>query len=163
MRPTTAAWYNQRTLRLRIECFHSRGQHLCKFIGTKECVCVRKEFNSQRISLGHQHGRRDVMWKHSRWCLNIQPKRSPFSFRYLICRFLDDLKYIALTILDRNKKRQVVYEYLNPSRNSKWIHILKYGPTYNNISKEVRHHKNSNFWNYGLSWHIQKKNNWKSP
>ena len=59
-----------------IECFHSRGQHLCRFIGTKESVCIRKEFNSQRIDLGHQHGcrfivlghqygRRDVMWKHS--------------------------------------------------------------------------------------------------
>ena len=59
-----------------IECFHSRGQHLCKFIGTKESVCIRKEFNSHRIGLGHQHGRRfivlghqygrrDVMWKHS--------------------------------------------------------------------------------------------------
>ena len=59
-----------------IECFHSRGQHLCKFIGTKESVCIRKEFNSHRTSLGHQHGRhfivlghqygrRDVMWKHS--------------------------------------------------------------------------------------------------
>ena len=59
-----------------IECFHSRGQHVCKFIRTKESVCIRKEFNSQRIGLGHQHGRhfivlghqygrRDVMWKHS--------------------------------------------------------------------------------------------------
>lgn len=36
-----------------------------------------------------------------------------------ISRFLDDLRCIALTILDRNKKRQVVYEYLNPSRNSR--------------------------------------------
>ena len=44
-----------------IECFHSRGQHLCKFNVTKECFCIRKELNSQRISLGHQHGRRDVM------------------------------------------------------------------------------------------------------
>ena len=59
-----------------IECFHSRGQHSCKHIGTKESVCIRKEFNSHRsglghqhgrrfIVLGHQHGRRDVMWKHS--------------------------------------------------------------------------------------------------
>ena len=46
----------------RIECFHSRRQHLCKFIGTKESVCIRKEFNSQRISLGHQHGRRHVIY-----------------------------------------------------------------------------------------------------
>ena len=56
--------------------FHSRSQHLCKFIRTKESVCIRKEFNSHRIVLGHQHGRRfivlghqygrrDVMWKHS--------------------------------------------------------------------------------------------------
>ena len=62
-----------------IDCFHSRGQHLCKFIETKESVCIRKEFNSQRIGLGHQHGRRftvlghqygrrDVMWKHSKKC-----------------------------------------------------------------------------------------------
>ena len=48
-----------------IECFHSRDQHRCKFIGTKETVCIRKEFNSQRTGLGHQYGRRDVMWKHS--------------------------------------------------------------------------------------------------
>ena len=59
---------------VRIECFYSRGQPLCKLIGTKECVCIRKEFNSQRTGLGHQHGRlfivlghqyarRNVMWK----------------------------------------------------------------------------------------------------
>ena len=35
-----------------IECFHSRRQHLCKFIGTKEGVCIRKEFNSLRTGLG---------------------------------------------------------------------------------------------------------------
>ena len=60
----------------RIERFHSRGQRLCKFIGTKESLCIRKEFHSHRIGLGHQHGRRFivlghqygsrvVMWKHS--------------------------------------------------------------------------------------------------
>lgn len=49
------------------------------------------------------------------------------SFRLLgTFRFLDDLKCIALTILDRNKKRQVVYEYLNPSRSSnKWTVMTK--------------------------------------
>ena len=45
-------------------CFHSRDQHLCKFIGTKESVCIRKEFNSQRIGLGHQHGRRFIVLGH---------------------------------------------------------------------------------------------------
>ena len=71
---TTATLGNTRVIV--IECFHSRGQHLCKFIETKESVCIRKEFNSHRTGLGHQHGRRfivlghqygrrDVMWKHS--------------------------------------------------------------------------------------------------
>ena len=45
---------NQPIAFLPFECFHSRGQHLCKFIGAKESVCIRKEFNFQRISLGHQ-------------------------------------------------------------------------------------------------------------
>ena len=44
-----------------IECFHSRGQHLCKFIGTKKSVYIRKEFNSHRTGLGHQHGRRFIV------------------------------------------------------------------------------------------------------
>ena len=47
-----------------IECFHSRGQHICKFIGTKESVCIRKEFNSQGTGLGHQHGRRFIVLGH---------------------------------------------------------------------------------------------------
>ena len=28
----------------------------------KRSVCIRKEFNSQRIGLGHQHGRRFIVW-----------------------------------------------------------------------------------------------------
>ena len=36
-----------------IEHFHSRGQHLCWFTGTKENVFIRKEFNPRRISLVH--------------------------------------------------------------------------------------------------------------
>ena len=66
-----------------IERFHSRGQHLCKLIGTKKSVCIRKEVNSHRTDLGHQHsrhlivlghqyGRRDVMWKHSILVFSIQ-------------------------------------------------------------------------------------------
>ena len=59
-----------------IERFHSRDQHLCKFMGTKESVYIREEINSHRIDLehqhgcrfivlGHQYGRREVMWKRS--------------------------------------------------------------------------------------------------
>ena len=45
-----------------IERIHSGGQPLCKFFGEKESIYIRKEFNSHRIFLVHQYGRRDVMW-----------------------------------------------------------------------------------------------------
>ena len=54
----------QDSVRGYIECFHSRGQHLCKSIGTKESVCIRKEFNSHRTGLEHQHGRRFIVLGH---------------------------------------------------------------------------------------------------
>ena len=47
-----------------IERFQSRDQHLCKFMGTKESACIRKEFNSHRIGLEHQHGRRFIVLEH---------------------------------------------------------------------------------------------------
>ena len=46
------------------EYLHSRGQHLCKFIGTKESVSIRKELNSHWTGLGHQHGRRFIVLGH---------------------------------------------------------------------------------------------------
>ena len=54
-----------------IECFHSRAQHLCKFVGTKESVCIRKGFNCQRTSLGHQHGRRFIVLGHQYGCRDV--------------------------------------------------------------------------------------------
>ena len=36
-----------------IECFHSRDQHLC--------ICIRKEFSSHRVGLGHQRGHRFIV------------------------------------------------------------------------------------------------------
>ena len=47
-----------------MERLHSRGQHLCKFIGTKESVCIKKEINSHGTGLGHQHGRRFIVLGH---------------------------------------------------------------------------------------------------
>ena len=44
--------------------FHSPGQHLCKFIGTKESFYLRKEFNPQRMFLLHQHGRYFIVLQH---------------------------------------------------------------------------------------------------
>ena len=49
---------------LAIERFHSRDQHLYKFIETKGSVYIRKEFNSHRICLVHEHGRRFIALEH---------------------------------------------------------------------------------------------------
>ena len=43
-----------------IDCFHSRGLQLCKFLGRKERFYMGKEFNPQRICSAHQHGRRII-------------------------------------------------------------------------------------------------------
>jgi len=59
-----------------IERFHSRGQQPCKFFGTKERFYIRKEFNSQRISLEHQHGRRFIVSEHQYGCHDVRWKRS---------------------------------------------------------------------------------------
>ena len=59
-----------------IERFHSRGQHLCQFIGTKESFYVRKEFNSHRVVLVHQHGRRFIVLEHLYGCRAVMWKRS---------------------------------------------------------------------------------------
>ena len=61
-----------------IEHFHSRDYWPYWFTETKESICIKIEFNSQRFSLGHQHGLRDVMWKHSydwitiKWRISIK-------------------------------------------------------------------------------------------
>jgi len=46
--PTSKYYYvvHASTCNFKIERFHSRGQQLCKFIGTKESFYIRKEFNS---------------------------------------------------------------------------------------------------------------------
>ena len=48
----------------RKEPLHSGGQHLCKFIETKESVYITKEFNSHRTGLEHQNGRRFIVLEH---------------------------------------------------------------------------------------------------
>ena len=37
--------------------FHSRDYRPYWFTETRESICIKIEFNSQRFSLGHQHGR----------------------------------------------------------------------------------------------------------
>ena len=59
-----------------IERFHSRGQLTCKFIGTKGSVYIRKELNSHRTGLVHQHGRRFIVLEHQYGCRDVMCKRS---------------------------------------------------------------------------------------
>ena len=59
-----SASYILKEFQIVIECFHSRDHHLCKCFGTKESICIRKEFISLRTGLGHQHGRRFIVLGH---------------------------------------------------------------------------------------------------
>ena len=78
----------QRNSRDLIDCFHSRVQHLWKLIETKESVCIRKEFNSQRTGLQHKHGRRFIILEHQYGHRDVMWKRyfgeSLFTFFCLI-------------------------------------------------------------------------------
>ena len=58
-----------------IERFYSSGQ-LYKFIGTKGSVYIRKEFNSHRICLELQHGRRFIILEHQNERRDVMWKRS---------------------------------------------------------------------------------------
>ena len=68
-----------------IERFHSRGQRLCKFILTKESVYIRKEFNSHRTGLGHQHGHRFIVLGHQYGRHGVMCKHYHWKEIYCFC------------------------------------------------------------------------------
>ena len=70
--------------------FHSRGQHLCKFIGTTESVYIKKEFNSHRTGLGHKHGRRFIVWGHKYGHHDVMWKHT-IPLGIVACPFSDNL------------------------------------------------------------------------
>ena len=45
-------------------------------MGTKESVYIRKESNSQRIGVEHQHGRRFIVLEHQYGRRDVMRKRS---------------------------------------------------------------------------------------
>ena len=105
-----------------IECFHSRGQHLCKFIGKKESVSIRKEFKSQRTALGHQHGRRFIVLgrKYGRrdvsentlFSLGFTQWQVPMVNISLVCGFFP-------------RTYQTYYTFQTISRNLPWLNKVK--------------------------------------
>ena len=54
-----------------MERFLSRGQLTCKFLGTKGSIYIRKELNSHRTGLVHQHGRRFIVLEHQYGCRDV--------------------------------------------------------------------------------------------
>ena len=49
---------------MRIDRFQSRDRRPYSFNETKESICTKIEFNSQRVSLAHQHGRHSFAFVH---------------------------------------------------------------------------------------------------
>jgi len=66
-----------------VERFHSRGQHLCKFIGKKESVYTKNEFNSYRNGLKHQNGRYGIVLENQFGHRDVMCKRSLYFQRNL--------------------------------------------------------------------------------
>ena len=90
------------------ERFQSRGWHLGKFIATKESVCIRKEFNSHRIGLGHQHG---AVTSSENALLFSPPIRS-------FCHANASLRF-AIQETKTDQKRQDTSRGISPEINSK--------------------------------------------
>ena len=51
--------------------------------GTKESVCIRKAFKSQRICLEHQHGRRFIVLERQYGRRDVMSKRSIECFTHV--------------------------------------------------------------------------------
>ena len=95
---TNAVFYSNYT----IGHFHSGGRHLCKFVGTKESVCIRKEFNSHRIGLEHQHGCRFIVLGHQYGSLNIMWKHSILLICQLTCWLTWSTCWLMLSNIDQD-------------------------------------------------------------
>ena len=104
-----------KTLYTCIECFHSRGQHLCEFIRTKGSVCIRKEYTSRRMpgrnwefNRLELHSSHDLVFK--MWQNNKTQDWSDFqSFLSLIVSFFFFLIFFQIFI---TKSHWVPPEYL---------------------------------------------------
>ena len=97
-----------------IERFHSRGHHhLCKIIGTKESVFIRREFNSHRTGLEHQDGRCVFILKHQYGHCDVMLKlsivlyeTSTFYDKTLSCRYISFMPF---------NSRHIIFRFLPPS------------------------------------------------
>ena len=92
-----------------MECFHLRGQHLRKFIETKESVCIRKEHNSQRIGLGHQHGRHFTVLGHQYGRRDVMSKHS-----IKLSKYISELRHVCLFLGEIMCSLCVLNELLEP-------------------------------------------------
>ena len=92
-----------------IECSQSRGQHLCKFIGTKESVSIRKEFNSHRTGLGHQHGRRFIVLGHQYGRLDVLRKHPQLKHQRPVFGLAHYKMNITFTFVLMTKKKHRSY------------------------------------------------------
>ena len=60
-----------------VECLHSRNRQSCWFTETEDNVCIKIEFNFQRIGLVlHQYDRRSFALENQNSCHDVMFKRS---------------------------------------------------------------------------------------
>ena len=93
-----------------LERMHSRVQQLCRNIGTKESVYIRKELNSHRIGLVHQHSRRLIVLEIQYGCHDVMCIR--FTRRAIILGCLDIIK-TAKQFKDTLKLEPIITGYMH--------------------------------------------------
>ena len=79
-----------------MEGFRLLGLYLYKFIGTNEAVYITKEFNSNRIGLEHQHGRRFIVFEHQYGRPDVMWKRPIFMLSPLFIDYVANFSRGAL-------------------------------------------------------------------
>ena len=118
-----------------IERFHSRGHHhLCKIIGTKESVFIRREFNSHRTGLEHQDGRCFFILKHQYGHCDVMLKlsivlyeTSTFYDKTLSCRYISFMPF---------NSRHIIFRFLPPSPPP--LPLVQFLPTCLPISRATK-------------------------
>ena len=108
-----------------IECFHSRGQHLCKCFGTKEIICIRKEFISHRTGLGHQHGRRFIVLGHQYGRRDVMWKHSIVLFKYNVIIYYNLLICFSQIYVKKNILKIPPHVLLPEDKVKKWLFPIR--------------------------------------
>ena len=124
--------------------FLSRGQQLCKFLGTKGSFYMRKQFNHHRPFLVHKHGRRSIVLYISMAavtsCENDLPPFSPVVPRTAELPRLQLFPFLSIFVKLTSIKLVTVFNAIFTSRQGNFGAVTK---LHTNLLKAIHPTSNS--------------------